>query len=67
MEAPTFSPSILVRWTKTDPVTGLAVGEKYDMVCHSFVRAGKIQFLSDCSHELAGQTVEMPDWDDDNL
>jgi Family of unknown function (DUF6527) len=27
--------------------------------CHSFVSAGKIQFLSDCSHELAGRTVEL--------
>lgn len=30
--------------------------------CHSFVRAGQIQFLSDCSHKLAGQTVQIPDW-----
>lgn len=27
--------------------------------CHSFVRDGKIQFLNDCTHELAGKTVEM--------
>jgi hypothetical protein len=32
--------------------------------CHSFVRDGNIQFLSDCTHKLAGQTVEIPDWDD---
>ncbi|MDR7867595.1 MAG: DUF6527 family protein [Sporomusaceae bacterium] len=30
-------------------------------VCHSFVRDGCIQFLNDCTHELAGQTVELPD------
>lgn len=29
--------------------------------CHSFVTDGKIQFLSDCSHELTGQTVELPE------
>lgn len=29
--------------------------------CHSFVRNGYIEFLSDCSHALAGQTVELPD------
>jgi hypothetical protein len=29
--------------------------------CHSFVRAGRIEFLSDCAHELAGQTVDIPD------
>jgi hypothetical protein len=33
--------------------------------CHSFVRDGKIQFLADCSHSLAGQTVEIPDWNSD--
>ena len=31
-------------------------------ICHSFVKDGQIQFLSDCSHELAGQTVPLPDW-----
>jgi len=29
--------------------------------CHSFVTDGKIQFLFDCWHPLAGQTVELPD------
>jgi hypothetical protein len=43
---PTFSPSILV----TMPNIG---------TCHSFVKDGKIQFLNDCYHELAGQTVEL--------
>ncbi len=27
--------------------------------CHSFVTEGKIQFLNDCTHSLAGQTVEL--------
>lgn len=27
--------------------------------CHSYVTDGRIQFLNDCSHALAGQTVEM--------
>lgn len=30
--------------------------------CHSFVTDGRIQFLSDCSHKLAGQTVELPEY-----
>lgn len=34
-------------------------------VCHSFVTDGRIQFLGDCTHELAGQTVDLPDWPDD--
>lgn len=33
--------------------------------CHSFLRAGRWQFLGDSAHALAGQTVDMvplPDW-----
>lgn len=29
--------------------------------CHSFVRDGQIQFLGDCTHALANQTVDVPD------
>lgn len=46
-ERPTISPSILVQ------------GGSDNITCHSFVRDGRIQFLSDCTHELAGQTVEL--------
>lgn len=46
---PTFSPSIRVRWNEGDE----------PKCCHSFVRDGKWQFLNDCTHELAGQTVSM--------
>lgn len=30
-------------------------------VCHSFINNGVIQFLGDCTHKLAGQTVELPE------
>jgi len=30
-------------------------------ICHSFIRDGKIQFLGDCTHALAGQTVDLPE------
>lgn len=30
-------------------------------VCHSFVTDGRIQFLADCTHALAGQTVDLPE------
>lgn len=33
--------------------------------CHSFVRESQIEFLSDSTHKLAGQTVQLaplPDW-----
>jgi len=29
--------------------------------CHSFIKDGKIQFLSDCTHDLKGCTVGLPD------
>ncbi len=32
-------------------------------VCHSFVRDGRVEFLSDCTHALAGQTVDLPEVD----
>ena len=49
-ESPTVSPSILL--TRN---AGSA------QVCHSLIRAGKIEFLGDCSHSLAGKTVDLPD------
>ncbi len=30
--------------------------------CHCFVRAGRIEFMADCAHVLAGKTVDVPDW-----
>lgn len=33
-------------------------------ICHSYVRNGQMQFLGDCDHALAGQTVDIPDWDE---
>ncbi|MBD2489029.1 DUF6527 family protein [Aulosira sp. FACHB-615] len=53
MNKPTFQPSILAKVERTD-------GSKI-MVCHSFVTDGRIQFLSDCTHELAGRTVDLPE------
>lgn len=69
LEKPTLSPSVLVRsghfaphhkqgskcWCDR-PDSGFSC-----QVCHSFVRDGKIQYLNDCSHELAGQTVDLPE------
>lgn len=68
-EKPTFSPSILVRGTI--PITDeeyerIMNGEKIEpspFVCHSFVRDGQIQYLNDCTHFLAGKTVELEEID----
>lgn len=55
VDKPTFTPSVLVRYAWADG----------DRVCHSFVTDGCIQFLSDCTHTLAGKTVELPGWEDE--
>ncbi len=50
---PTFNPSLKVEYPWWD-------GEKnIDVVCHSFIRDGLIQFLNDCTHELSGKTVPL--------
>lgn len=54
LEKPTFSPSVCV--TLPTP--------QGDLICHSFIRDGKIQYLQDCYHSLAGKTVEMEDLTD---
>lgn len=73
--APTFKPSILVRsghyvpghagdqcyctWDRKDQdeFADLKCG-----ICHSFVTDGRIRFLPDSTHELAGQTVDLPEY-----
>lgn len=68
-DAPTFTPSILVRGTQpiTDEERGIILAggsvEKRPLVCHSFITDGHIQFLGDCTHALAGQTIDIPDFD----
>lgn len=33
-----------------------------DLRCHLFVRKGKLCFLDDCSHDLAGKIADVPEW-----
>lgn len=53
MNKPTFSPSLRVQWTHGE--------KKIPRVCHSFLRNGNIEYCGDCTHELKGQTVELPE------
>ena len=53
VEKPTITPSV-----KTFARYG---EEAADRVCHHFVRNGKIEYCGDCTHALAGKTVEMQD------
>jgi len=51
IEKPTVSPSLLV------------FASKPERRCHSFIKDGQIQFLSDCFHKLAGKTVDIPEYE----
>jgi hypothetical protein len=76
-ERPTFTPSLLVQWDDHEPpVTPENIEEykrapwtqsKVHRVCHSFITDGRIQFLGDCTHALAGQTVEIPPWPESKM
>lgn len=55
MDKPTFNPSVL-NTSNWGP-------ERRELRCHSYVTAGRIQFLPDCTHPLAGQTVDLPEID----
>lgn len=58
MDRPTFAPSVLQRYDY-----GPNEDRKH-FCCHSFVRDGQIQYLTDCTHAMAGQTVDLPEIDD---
>jgi len=55
LDKPTFRPSLLSSVVYNNG--------KSKEVCHCWVTDGKIQFPSDCTHKLAGQTVDIPDFD----
>lgn len=75
-ERPTFTPSVLVTgrdfteageaafedWHDAGCPQPWPEFESQDVCCHSFVVEGQMQFLSDCTHALAGKTVNIPDW-----
>lgn len=35
----------------------------HGLITHCFVRNGKIEYLSDCTHEMAGKTVDCMDFE----
>lgn len=53
LDAPTLSPSILTGG-------GTRGVDDRPFVCHSFLRGGVFEFLSDSTHSLAGTSVPLP-------
>jgi hypothetical protein len=53
MEKPTFSPSLVCRWEHGEA--------RIPKVCHVFVKNGMVEYLTDCTHHLAGKTIELPE------
>lgn len=74
-ERPTFTPSLLVKTglhagaqlaPLNDPEYPKAEEwnkflKETSTICHSFITDGRIQFLGDSTHELAGKTVDLPE------
>lgn len=58
-DAPTFTPSILVTYNGPDAGVDGAPPAR----CHMHVRDGRIEYLADCTHALAGLTVDIPELD----
>ena len=55
-DAPTLRPSVLTQ--------GHSRHSEYAFRCHSWINDGTAQFLADCSHSMAGQTVLLLDVDE---
>lgn len=53
-DCPTLTPSLRIE--TPDPDGGPPLH-----VCHFFIKAGQIIYLSDCTHRLAGLSVDMAD------
>lgn len=74
---PTFSPSVLVtsgHYTPGWAGSNCWCTYSADLVakggppsaftcyrCHTFIQAGMVRFLGDCTHALAGLTLDLPD------
>ncbi|MBP0484689.1 DUF6527 family protein [Sagittula salina] len=54
LHRPTVTPSINAAILAADGVT---VRRR----CHSYIMGGRVQFLADCTHALAGQTLDLPE------
>lgn len=54
-EKPTVTPSILARGEFSERINK-------NLICHSVITDGKIEFMDDSTHELAGLTIELKEF-----
>lgn len=57
VDSPTLNPSVR-HFHNGYPEEGIK-----PFCCHYFIRAGNIEFCGDCTHDKAGQTLPLPDFD----
>jgi len=55
MDKPTFTPSLKITYPHW------VDGVRIDDICHFFIRNGNIEYQGDCTHHLAGLTIELAD------
>ena len=58
LSKPTFSPSMNIEVGPMPPDSGRA--GQVDR-CHYFLQGGRVQYLGDCTHDMAGTTVDLQD------
>ena len=58
IESPTFTPSLLNRQQIMNKETETLEDKTR---CHLFITNGKLEYCGDCTHELAGKTVDLLD------
>lgn len=61
---PTVTPSLLHTWTDRGREHELFLASKGLHRCHSFITDGKIAYCNDCTHDKAGQTFLLEDFDE---
>jgi len=68
VESPTFTPSFKHEGLKRIFVNGNWTGEwvrdgagnTVPYICHYVITAGELQFMSDCTHAMAGNKIPLP-------
>ncbi|TGK36234.1 DUF6527 family protein [Leptospira andrefontaineae] len=57
LETPTIRPSVRTYFPAHEDIPE-------ETTCHLFVKEGRLEFLQDCQHSLAGKTVDMVEFPD---